>query len=97
MGRTLAETAAGPVGRDSTAQTDPTMRADILSWSRSRGIFAGISLQGGTLRPDNEANKALYGSDISSPAILKGNVQRPLAANPLTPELVKYGGMHESE
>ena len=85
--------AAGPVGRDTTAQTDPTMRADILSWSRSRGIFGGISLQGGTLRSDNDVNKALYGSEISSADILRGNVRRPLTNNPLTALLNKYGGV----
>lgn len=87
--------AAGPVGRDTTAQTDPTMRADILSWSRSRGIFGGISLQGGTLRPDNNVNKALYGSQISSGDILRGKIHRPLANNPLTPEILQYGGARQ--
>lgn len=89
--------AAGPVGRDTTAQTDPSMRADILSWSRSRGIFGGISLQGGTLRSDSDANKAIYGTEIASADILRGRVHRPLESNPLTPELVKYGGTHESK
>jgi lipid-binding SYLF domain-containing protein len=54
-----ASVAAGPVGRETTAQTDATMRAEILSWSRSRGVFAGIALNGATLRPDNEANSGL--------------------------------------
>jgi SH3 domain-containing YSC84-like protein 1 len=89
--------AAGPVGRDTTAQTDPSMRADILSWSRSRGIFGGISLQGGTLRSDGDANQAIYGSQISSGAILSGKVHRPLANNPLTPELARYGGMEQGK
>src|SRR5215467_14652607 len=52
-----ASAAAGPVGRDASAATDATMRADILSYSRARGLFAGISLEGSTLRPDNDANK----------------------------------------
>ena len=56
------EVAAGPVGRDSTAQTDAKMTAEILSWSRSRGIFAGISLQGATLREDKDDNRVLYGT-----------------------------------
>ncbi len=60
------EVAAGPVGRDSTAQTDAKMTAEILSWNRSRGLFAGISLQGATLREDRESNKILYGQPLSN-------------------------------
>jgi len=58
--------AAGPVGRTASAETDATMRAEILSYSRARGAFAGISLEGGSLRPDNDANKDLYGKEISA-------------------------------
>lgn len=87
-----ASVAAGPVGRDATAQTDATMRADILSWSRSRGIFGGLSLQGGTLRPDENANKALYGEKVSSKSILTGQSNPTLASDPLKPELKQYGG-----
>jgi lipid-binding SYLF domain-containing protein len=87
-----ASVAAGPVGRDATAQTDATMRADILSWSRSRGIFGGLSLQGGTLRPDEDANKGLYGEQASSRDILTGKVAKPIASDTLTMVLVKYGG-----
>src|SRR6266403_1388803 len=57
-----ASAAAGPVGREASAETDVTMKAEILTYSRARGLFAGVSLQGSTLRPDNDANKDLYGS-----------------------------------
>lgn len=87
-----ASVAGGPVGRDATAQTDATMRADILSWSRSRGVFAGISLQGGTLRPDDSANEGLYGQKVTSKAILSGRFNKPLASDTLKTELEKYGG-----
>ncbi len=62
--------AAGPVGRNASAETDITMRAEILSYSRARGLFAGISLSGSTLRPDNDANKKLYGKEVSAKAIV---------------------------
>jgi SH3 domain-containing YSC84-like protein 1 len=65
-----ATAAAGPVGRTASAETDVTMRAEILSYSRARGLFAGISLAGSTLRPDNGANKSLYGKDVSAKAIV---------------------------
>lgn len=87
-----ASVAAGPVGRDTTAQTDATMHADILSWSRSRGVFGGLSLQGGTLRPDEDANKALYGEKVSSRDILTGKINKPLASDVLTEKLTQYGG-----
>jgi lipid-binding SYLF domain-containing protein len=87
-----ASVAAGPVGRDATAQTDATMKADILSWSRSRGVFGGLSLQGGTLRPDEDANKALYGEKVSSQDILTGKVSKPIASDTLTAKLIEYGG-----
>ncbi len=61
-----ASVAAGPVGRTSTAETDALMHAEMLSWSRSRGVFAGISLKGATLRPDDDVNKDLYGKDVST-------------------------------
>ena len=65
------EVAAGPVGRDSTAQTDAKMTAEILSWSRSRGVFAGISLQGATLREDKDDNQSLYGSPMKNADIVE--------------------------
>lgn len=65
-----ASAAAGPVGRNASAETDITMRAEILSYSRARGLFAGISLAGSTLRPDNDANKSLYGKDLTAQQIV---------------------------
>src|SRR5580692_1671035 len=59
-----SEIAAGPVGRDASAETDAKLTAEMLSWSRSRGVFAGISLKGATLRPDRDENAALYGMDL---------------------------------
>jgi SH3 domain-containing YSC84-like protein 1 len=68
-----ASAAAGPVGRDASANTDLWMRAEILSYSRTRGLFAGISLEGSTLRPDNKANERIYGRKITGKTILLGN------------------------
>ncbi len=65
-----ASAAAGPVGRNASAETDVTLRAEILSYSRARGLFAGISLSGSTLRPDNGANKDLYGKDVTAQSIV---------------------------
>src|SRR5499425_19578 len=65
-----ASAAAGPVGRTSSAETDATLRAEILSYSRARGLFAGVSLDGSTLRPDNGANKNLYGKDVKASDIV---------------------------
>ena len=67
-----ASAAAGPVGRAAAAESDAYMRAEILTYSRSRGLFAGISLEGSTLRPDDDANEALYGHKIEATAILLG-------------------------
>jgi len=79
-----ASAAAGPKGRDTSAATDATMRAEILSYSRARGVFAGVSLEGSTLRPDNDANKKIYGKEISAEAIvLKDEVKAPRSANEL--------------
>src|SRR5581483_8751642 len=66
-----AAAAAGPKGRDATAATDVAMRAEILSYSRSRGLFAGISLEGSTLRQDNSANEKLYGRKITAREIVR--------------------------
>ncbi len=65
-----ASVAAGPVGRNASAETDVSMRAEILSYSRARGIFAGISLEGSTIRPDNDANVRIYGEKISAKDIV---------------------------
>jgi lipid-binding SYLF domain-containing protein len=78
-----ATAAAGPVGRDLSAQTDAVLRAEMLSYSRSRGLFAGISLQGATLRPDDTANHELYGGQPSNKAILTGALKAPPAAGKL--------------
>jgi len=79
-----ASAAAGPKGRDTSAETDATMRAEILSYSRARGAFAGVSLEGSTLRPDGGANKNLYGKDISAEDIvLNGAIPAPDSAKEL--------------
>jgi lipid-binding SYLF domain-containing protein len=75
-----ATAAAGPVGRDASAQTDAVMRAEMLSYSRSRGLFAGISLQGATMRPDVDANEEMYGKKLENKEILTGDVAPPAAA-----------------
>lgn len=85
-----ASVAGGPVGRSSTAETDAAMKAKILSYSRSRGVFAGISLTGMTLNQDEGANKAVYGKQLDSAEILNGNVAMPAGAKPLTQTLTKY-------
>src|SRR6202048_4548105 len=72
-----ASAAAGPKGRDASASTDAWMRAEILSYSRSRGLFAGISLEGSTLRPENKANERVYGRKITAKAILLHNRVAP--------------------
>jgi SH3 domain-containing YSC84-like protein 1 len=85
-----ASAAAGPKGRDASAATDATMRAEILSYSRARGAFAGVSLEGSTLRPDNDANKKLYGQDIKAEDIvLKDEVKAPPSAHLLLSTLDK--------
>jgi lipid-binding SYLF domain-containing protein len=82
-----AAAAAGPVGRQTTAQTDIAMHAEILSWSRSRGLFAGISLDGATLHTDKREDRRLYGREMSNREILMGDVRPPSAARPLVAEL----------
>jgi len=83
-----ASVAAGPVGRDASAETDVSMRAEILSYSRARGLFAGISLEGSTIRPDNDANKRIYGEKISAKGIvLAQETQVPRAAESLVSTL----------
>jgi SH3 domain-containing YSC84-like protein 1 len=72
--------AAGPKGRSVTASTDVTLRAEILSYSRSRGLFAGISLEGSTLRPDNDGNERLYGRGTTAKDVVINSVIRPPAS-----------------
>jgi SH3 domain-containing YSC84-like protein 1 len=90
------EVAAGPVGRDATAQTDAKMTAEILSWSRTRGVFAGVSLQGATLRQDTEDNEALYGRKLSNREIVESQVAAPEAASRLLSVLNRYSPRENS-
>lgn len=90
-----ATVAAGPVGRQSTAQTDAQLSAEILSWSRSKGLFAGIALTGATLRPDNEVNQEMYGSKLTAKEILTGDLRAPAGAEQLISELNRYS-RHEA-
>jgi SH3 domain-containing YSC84-like protein 1 len=85
-----AEATAGPVGRDLSAQTDAQLHAEILSYSRSRGAFAGVMLTGATLRPDNEDNAALYGRPVTNKEVLTGAVEPPPAAAAFMATLSKY-------
>src|SRR5215471_257456 len=85
-----ASAAAGPVGRAASAESDVTLRAEILSYSRSRGLFAGVSLEGSTLRPDNKGNKELYGKEIEAKDIIfKEAVPAPDSAKQLLATLKK--------
>jgi lipid-binding SYLF domain-containing protein len=84
------DVAAGPVGRSATAQTDAKLTAEILSWSRTRGVFAGIALKGATLREDKDENEALYGKQLSTAEIVNGKMAPPAAARKLLAELDKY-------
>ncbi len=86
--------AAGPVGRTATAQTDVQMHAEILSWSRSQGLFAGISLQGATLRQDTDDNEKLYGKRIDNRDILNNETPVPASAQRFITLLSKYS-FHE--
>jgi lipid-binding SYLF domain-containing protein len=93
-----ASAAAGPVGRSASAETDVTLKADILSYSRARGAFAGVSLEGSTLRPDNDANKDLYGKKIEAKEIgLDGAVKAPPSASTLLSTLDKASPVNKSK
>jgi len=93
-----ASAAAGPVGRTASAASDVTMRAEILSYSRARGLFAGISLEGSTLRPDNGANKNLYGKEVSaSDIVFKKAVPVPDSAKNLLATLQKASPTNKSK
>jgi len=85
-----ASAAAGPVGRTAEAATDVELHAEILTWSRARGAFAGISLNGATMRPDDGVNRELYGKKVSNRGILASDMAPPAAAQPLIKELDKY-------
>jgi lipid-binding SYLF domain-containing protein len=92
-----ASAAAGPVGRTSSAETDVVMKAEILSWSRARGVFGGISLAGSTMRSDDGANKTLYGKELSAKEIVReGKVTTPPAGKELIDLLQKSSPKHAS-
>ncbi len=90
-----ASAAAGPVGRDTSAETDVVMKAEILSYSRAQGLFAGVSLEGSTMRSDDGANKALYGRELSAKEIVReGKVKAPASAARLLALLGKASPHH---
>ena len=89
--------AAGPVGRTATAQTDAQMHADILSWSRSQGLFAGIALEGATLRQDLDDNATLYGKRLENRYIVTSGVRPPQAAAKLINLLNRYSARERSD
>jgi len=85
-----ASVAAGPKGRTASADTDAYLRAEMLSYSRARGVFAGVSLQGSTLRPDEDANKRLYGKDATATSVIaESKFQSPAEGRPLIAKLQK--------
>ena len=90
-----ASVAAGPVGRTSSADTDLQLHAEILTYSRSRGIFAGVSLNGATLRPDKESNNELYSHNRTNQQIVMGKTTPPEAAAALRANLTKYSARKE--
>ena len=85
-----ATAAAGPVGRDATAQTDALLTAEILSWSRSKGLFAGVSLDGATLRTDLDENRIMYGQRMDTQQVINGGTKPPETASKLLAALNKY-------
>jgi lipid-binding SYLF domain-containing protein len=92
-----ASAAAGPVGRTTSAETDIALKAEILSWSRARGAFAGVSLEGSTMRSDDAANKHLYGKELSAKEIVgEGKVRTPAAGKALVGLLDKTSPKHVS-
>ncbi|PYX86407.1 MAG: hypothetical protein DMG68_15460 [Acidobacteria bacterium] len=93
-----ASAAAGPKGRSAEGATDVVMRSEMLSYSRSRGLFAGVSLEGSTLRPDNRANRKLYGHEITVKQILRqGKAHAPGSASELLATLNKYSPKNRSD
>jgi lipid-binding SYLF domain-containing protein len=92
-----ASVAAGPVGRTSSANTDAEMHAEILSYSRSRGAFAGIALNGATLRPDDDSNAELYGRKLTNRQIVDGQIKAPRSGRKLEAELNKYSARKEAQ
>lgn len=89
--------AAGPVGRTTNAETDASMTAEILAWSRAKGLFAGVSLNGATLRPDADRNLELYGTKLGTKEVLMGSMRPPEAARPLIHELDRYSDVSAAD
>jgi lipid-binding SYLF domain-containing protein len=92
-----ASAAAGPVGRTASAQTDAQLHAQLLTYSRARGLFAGVSLDGATLRPDDDANKDMYGRKMSNKEVVLGSVQPPSSAARLIAELNKHSSRRAND
>jgi lipid-binding SYLF domain-containing protein len=92
-----ATVAAGPVGRQTAASTDVQMSAEILSYSRSKGLFAGIALHGATMRPDNDVNEELYGTKLTNKEILTGGQKPPAGASELITSLNRYSPREEKD
>jgi SH3 domain-containing YSC84-like protein 1 len=90
-----ASAAAGPVGRDAKASTDVQMSAEILAWSRSKGLFAGVSLNGTTMRNDLDENQELYGKKLTNSEVLEGKVKAPASASAFLATLDKYSPVEE--
>src|SRR5690242_3486673 len=90
-----ASVAAGPVGRTSSADTDLKMQAEILTYSRARGVFAGIALNGATLRPDQESNAELYGGRLTNRQILRGKTTSTSEGTELASDLTRYSAHKE--
>ncbi len=90
-----ASVAAGPVGRTASADTDAKMQAEILTYSRSRGVFAGVALDGATLRPDNETNAEMYGGHRTNKEILRGGTRATEAGTELAADLNRYSTRKE--
>jgi len=90
-----ASVAAGPVGRSASANTDLKLQAEILTYSRSRGVFAGIALDGATLRPDNETNSEMYGGRPTNKQILRGSTKATEAGTELAADLTRYSTRKE--
>jgi len=89
--------AAGPVGRSAAASTDLKLNAEILSYSRSKGIFAGVSLDGAVMQADKSGDKAMYGDDVNRHEILDGKVAVPASAQGLVEELGGYTHVAKAE
>jgi len=92
-----ATAAAGPVGRQASAGTDARLNAEILSYSRSKGVFAGVSLDGAVMQADRSGDKAMYGARVTRRAILDGKIATPQAARRLLAEFARFGGALKSE